>query len=228
MVGWRRNLPYADRAAAGAALAVELHAYAGRSDVVVLALPRGGVPVAAVVADRLEAPLDVLVVRKLGLPRQPEVAMGAVADAAGSLEVVRNPDVLRRGRVTGDQFERVLSAEVTELRRRESLYRGGRQGRPLRGQVVLVVDDGFATGATMRVAARVIQRQEPGRIVLAAPVGPPDVCDALAGDVDELVCPRQPRDFSAVGAAYRVFEQTPDDEVRRLLEASSSPDGREP
>lgn len=228
MVGWRHHLPYADRAAAGAALAARLRAYAARSDVVVLALPRGGVPVAAVVADRLEAPLDVLVARKLGLPRQPEVAMGAVADAAGSLEVVRNANVLRQGRVTGEEFERVLSVEVAELRRRESLYRGCRQRLPLRGRVVLVVDDGFATGATMRVAARVIRRQEPGRIVLAAPVGPPDVCDALASDADELICPWQPRDFSAVGAAYRVFEQTSDDEVRRLLEVGRSSDGREP
>lgn len=221
MVGWRRQLPYADRAAAGAALAPELSAYADRADVAVLGLPRGGVPVAAVIAQRLAAPLDVLVVRKLGLPRHPEVAMGAVAGAAGNLEVVRNPEVLRRARVTDEEFDRVLAAEVAELHRREERYRGSRPTLSLLGRMVLVVDDGLATGATMRVAMHVIQRQGPARIVLVAPVGPPDVCAALAGEADELVCPWQPPDFSAVGAAYRVFDQTSSDEVRHLLEVAN-------
>ncbi len=222
MARWRRRQLYADRAAAGAALAAELGSYAGRSDVVVLGLPRGGVPVAAVVASRLAAPLDVLVVRKLGLPRHPEVAMGAVAEVAKSLEVVRNPAVLQRARVTDDEFDRALAAEVAELHRRSDLYRGSRAILPLQGRAVLVVDDGLATGATMRVAVHVIRRQRPARVVVVAPVGPPDVCAVLAGEVDELVCPWQPRDFSAVGAAYQVFGQTSNDEVRRLLSAHAS------
>jgi putative phosphoribosyl transferase len=217
MIGRRRHLPYADRRAAGAALAAELNTYADRADLAVLGLPRGGVPVAAVIAQRLAAPLDVLVVRKLGLPRHPEVAMGAVAGAAGSPHVVRNPEVLRRARITDEDFQRVLATELAELRRREELYRGSRSALPLAGRVVLLVDDGLATGATMRVAVHVVQRQEPARIVLVAPVGPPDVCAALAGEADELVCPWQPSDFSAVGAAYRVFDQTSNDEVRQLL-----------
>lgn len=228
MASVRRHRLYADRAAAGAALASRLGAYDGRSDVVVLGLPRGGVPVAAVLARQLGAPLDVLVVRKLGLPRHPEVAMGAVAGAAGALEVVRNPEVLQHAHVTDEEFDRVLAAEVDEMRRRESIYRGSRQSVSLQGRVVLVVDDGLATGATMRVAAHVIQRQEPARIVLTAPVGPPDVCTALAGEADELVCPWQPPDFSAVGAAYRVFGQTSNDEVRRLLGAANPTDRPEP
>ncbi|MFC6705946.1 phosphoribosyltransferase [Flexivirga alba] len=219
MAGWKRRQLYADRAAAGAALAAGLRAYAGRPDVVVLGLPRGGVPVAAAVADWLDVPLDVLVVRKLGLPRHPEVAMGAVGDAAGSVEVVRNPEVLQRAQVTDDEFDRVLATEVAELHRRSDLYRGIRSALPLQGRAVLVVDDGLATGATMRVAVHVIRRQQPARLVVVAPVGPPDVCAALAGEVDELVCPWQPRDFTAVGAAYQVFGQTSNDEVRRLLSA---------
>lgn len=214
----RRQLPYADRAAAGTALAADLTEYADRDDVV-LGLARGGVPVAAVVAARLAVRLDVLVVRKLGLPRQPEVAMGAVAEAAGSLEIVRNPDVLRRARVTDAEFDRVLAGEVAELRSREDLYRGSGPAVPLQDRVVLVVDDGLATGATMRVAVHAIRIQRPARIVAVAPIGPPDVCAALREVADDVVCPWQPPDFSAVGAAYRVFGQTSHDEVRQLLRA---------
>lgn len=223
---WRR--PYADRTAAGAALAPELSAYAGRDDLVVLGLPRGGVPVAAVLAQRLAAPLDVLVVRKLGLPHRPEVAMGAIASVAGSLETVRNHDVLERAHVTDAEYDRALAAELVELHHREGLYRRNRQHLPLAGRVVLVIDDGLATGATMRVAAHAVRRQEPARIVLVAPVGPPDVCAALAGEADELICPWQPRDFTAVGAAYQVFDQTANEEVRRLLSASNQPDRPQP
>lgn len=217
----RARRPYADRAAAGAALAEQLSRYAARSDVVVLGLPRGGVPVAAVVADRLGAPLDVLVVRKLGLPRHPEVAMGAVAGTADGLETVHNVGVLDQSHVPDEEFARVRDEEVAELRRREELYRGSRSPVPLRDCVVLLVDDGLATGATMRVAVRVIQQQGVALSVAVAPVGPPDVCAALAEEVDELVCPWQPRDFAAVGAAYREFGQTSNDEVRRLLGAHS-------
>lgn len=213
--------PYADRASAGAALASELHAYAGRPDVVVLGLPRGGVPVAAEVADLLEAPLDVLVVRKLGLPRHPEVAMGAIAGTANGIEIVRNGSVIERSRVTESSFGRVVDREVAKLRRREELLRASRSPMPVRGRVVLLVDDGLATGATMRVAVRVIRRQSPARVVIVAPVGPPDVCATLASDADELVCPWQPGDFVAVGAAYSRFGQTSNDEVRRLLRGRS-------
>ncbi|MBB2890390.1 phosphoribosyltransferase [Flexivirga oryzae] len=209
--------PYADRAAAGAAVADALADLAGRPDVVVLGLPRGGVPVAAVVARRLSAPLDVLVVRKLGLPRHPELAMGAVAGSAGELQLVRNAEVIGHGRVRRRAFEQVLRAETAELRRREALYRGARAPLRLRGRTVVVVDDGLATGASMRVAVRVIHQQEAALLVVAVPIGPVDVCAALATEVDRLVCPWTPADFVAVGAGYREFGQTPDDEVRRLL-----------
>lgn len=215
---WRRqHRPYADRADAGRELASGLDGYAGRDDVVVLGLPRGGVPVAAPVAAHLHAPLDVLVVRKLGLPRHPELAMGAVAGGASGLQVVRNPEVISRGRVSEDVFASVLDAEVAELRRRESLYRGARPPVALRGRVVIVVDDGLATGASLRVALRVIQQEEPGLVVVAIPIGPADACAALAEEVDELVCPWLPADFSAVGQGYVDFDQTTNDEVRRLL-----------
>jgi len=211
--------PYADRAAAGAALAEELRDFAERPDVVVLGLPRGGVPVAIEVAQRLSAPLDVLVVRKLGLPRHPELAMGAVAGSAEGLRIVRNPEVIRRARVSDRTFDKVLQTETAELRRREALYRGSREALPLRGRAVVVVDDGLATGASMSVALRVIQEQEAAFVVAAVPIGPADVCAALASRVDRLVCPWSPPDFVAVGAGYRQFGQTSDDEVRRLLAA---------
>lgn len=229
----RAHSLYDDRAAAGAALAADLRAYAGRPDVVVLGLPRGGVPVAAALADRLAAPLDVLVVRKLGLPWHPEVAMGAVgavagaagavAGTAGGIETVRNESVIASSHVRKADFARVFESEVAELRRREALYRGGRRVLSLDGRVVVLVDDGLATGASMRVAVHVIQRQRPARLVVAVPVGPPEVCAALAAEVDELVCPWQPADFVAVGAAYRRFEQTSNDEVRQLLAAATGP-----
>jgi len=208
---------YADRAAAGAALAEELRDLAGRSDVVVLGLPRGGVPVAFEVAQRLSAPLDVLVVRKLGLPRHPELAMGAVAGSAGELRVVRNDEVIRRAHVRDRAFDKVLQAETAELRRRENLYRGSREALPLGGRTVVLVDDGLATGASMAVALRVIQEQGAACVVVAVPIGPADVCAALAPQVDRLVCPWTPPDFVAVGAGYREFGQTSDDAVRRLL-----------
>lgn len=208
---------YADRADAGAVLAVALQRYAGRPDVLALGLPRGGVPVAAAIADRLRVPLDAFVVRKLGLPRHPEVAMGAVAGAAGGIATVRNESVIASAHVREADFAQVLERETAELRRRERLYRGDRAAVDVRDRVVLVIDDGLATGASMRVALSVIQEQRPGRIVVAAPVGPPDVCAALAEGIDEVVVPWQPTDFVAVGAAYRDFGQTSSDEVRELL-----------
>lgn len=211
--------PYADRAAAGEVLAASLAALAGR-DVVVLGLPRGGVPVAAEVSRRLLAPLDVLVVRKLGVPRQPEVAMGAVASGRTGPVVLRNPAVIERARVGQRAFRRVLEAEAAELRRREGAYRQSRAALELRGRTVVVVDDGIATGASMRVALRVIREQEAAYVVAAVPVGPPEVRMALGSDVDEVVCPWTPADFAAVGAAYADFEPTTDDEVRRLLRSA--------
>ena len=216
--------PYADRTAAGLALADALRRFAGREDAVVLGLPRGGVPVAAAVARRLGLPLDVLVVRKLGLPRHTELAMGAVAAGASGLLVVRNPEVIAQARVRDRAFERVLQTETAELRRRESRYRGSRAPLSLRDRLVLVVDDGLATGASMRVALRVIREQGAAYIVAAVSIGPAEVCQALATDVDQLVCPWTPAQFAAVGAGYRDFAQTSHDEVRRLIGAQDARD----
>jgi putative phosphoribosyl transferase len=173
------------------------------------------------VAARLHAPLDVRVVRKLGLPHQPELAMGAVAGGAEGLQVVRNPDVIARGRVSEDVFAHVLDREVAELRRREELYRGSRPPVALRERAVIVVDDGLATGASLRVALRVIHEEGPGEVVVAIPIGPAEGCAALAEDVDDLVCPWLPTDFNSVGQGYVDFAQTTNDEVRRLLSHNS-------
>jgi putative phosphoribosyl transferase len=209
--------PYADRAEAGDALADELVHYCGRDDVVVLALPRGGVPVAARIAGELGAPLDVLLVRKLGLPWHPELAMGAIAGTGESVEVVRNEDVLDRANPSGAEVDRVLREESDELRRREQLYRGGRDAAPVAGRVVILVDDGLATGATMRAAATAVRRRDPARLVIAVPIGSPRTCAELAGLVDELVCPWTPERFVAVGQGYADFGQVDDATVTRLL-----------
>jgi putative phosphoribosyl transferase len=209
--------PYADRAEAGDALAGELAHYRDRDDVVVLALPRGGVPVAARIATALNAPLDVLLVRKLGVPWHPELAMGAIAGAGETVEIVRNEDVLGRADPSDEAFERVLRQESDELRRRERTYRRGRAGVAINGRVVILVDDGLATGATMRAAATAVRRQDPARLVIAVPIGSPRTCRTLAGLVDELVCPWAPERFVAVGQGYRDFGQVDDATVTRLL-----------
>jgi putative phosphoribosyl transferase len=209
--------PYADRSAAGADLARFLTAYARRIDVVVLGLPRGGVPVAAAIAVALSAPLDVLIVRKLGLPGHSELAMGAIAGIGGEIVVVRNEDVLRRSPVSADAFERVRRAEAAELQRREAAYRRGRGAVEPTGRTVIVVDDGLATGSTMRAAVHALHAAGPAAVVVAVPIGAPRSCAALAIEVDELVCPWQPQRFLAVGQGYRDFTQTGDDEVTRLL-----------
>jgi putative phosphoribosyl transferase len=207
---------FADRRAAGRALGAHL-ARDPRGDVVVLGLPRGGVILAAEVAGALDAPLDVVVVRKLGLPWQPELAMGAIAAVGGTVETVRVEAVLAAGHVAPDVFEGVRQEELAELRRRETTYRGGRPPLDLRAQAVIVVDDGLATGATMRAAVVAVRRQAPERITVAVPIGSPTACAALASDVDEVVCLRAPLSFRAVGQAYDDFTATSDEEVRAAL-----------
>ena len=209
---------FADRRAAGEALGERLTAtHSEWTDAVVLGLPRGGVLVAAGVAARLGAPLDVLVVRKLGLPWQPELAMGAIAAVGETIETVRVGSVLADARVDPETFERVRQQELVELRRRETAYRGSRPPVTVAGRVVIVVDDGLATGATMRAAVVAVRRQAPLGITVAVPVGSPSACSALVDLVDELVCLSAPHTFRAVGQAYADFTETSDAEVRAAL-----------
>jgi putative phosphoribosyl transferase len=212
-----RTGAYADRAEAGRELAGLLARWEGRDDVVVLALPRGGVPVAAPIARALHAPLDVLVVRKLGLPGQPEVAMGALAGVGDEVELVRNDSALSRVRVPDADWRAVHDRELRELRRREDAYRAGRRAAVVSGRIVLLVDDGVATGSTMRAAVAAVSRQRPARLVVAVPVGSADTCAALHEQADEVVCGWTPQPFYAVGQVYRDFSPTEDDEVRALL-----------
>ena len=207
------ELPFDDRRAAGKALAESLLDLEGRRDVAVVALPRGGVPVAHEVARRLQAPLDVLIVRKLGLPGHRELAMGALA-SDGSVTVDR--DLVRQFGVSDDELRRTVEQAQDEIEQRRAAY-GGRRRIDLRDQVVVLVDDGLATGSTMEVAVEAARRQEPTRIIVAAPVGAPDSCARLAQLADEVRCLHQPSGFGAVGQWYRNFHQTTDDEVRRLL-----------
>ena len=189
---------FADRADAGRRLVSALAGYRGR-DVLVLGLPRGGIPVAHQVAEALGAPLDVLVVRKLGVPYQPELAFGAIGE--GDVRVL-NDRVLRRIEVSAEDLAAVEDTERVELDRRVRLYRGGRPGLPLAGRVVLIVDDGFATGATARAAALVARAQGAATVVLAAPIGAPETVAHLRGVADDVVCLGMPRSFTAVGQAY--------------------------
>lgn len=206
-------MKFRDRADAGRALAKGLTGYGGRDDVVVLALPRGGVPVAFEVAHALEAPLDVLVVRKLGVPGHEEFAMGAIA--AG--ESVLDEAIIAELGIPRAAIERVLERERSELERRERLYRDGRSPPRIAGRVAIVVDDGLATGSTMRAAARALRRLEPARIVVAVPVASVQACEALRAEADEVLCAITPEPFYAVGVWYEDFSQTSDGEVRRLL-----------
>ena len=214
MVTRHDTQPFADRRAAGVELATALQQYAGRADVVVLALPRGGVPVAYEVATALGAPLDVFLVRKLGVPGHRELAMGAIA--SGGVRVV-NDDVVRWYGVPAGAIDEVARAEQVELERRERAYRGDHPPPDLRNRTVLIVDDGLATGASMNAAVRAVRTQAPAAIVVAVPVGAPDSCRALGHVADEVVCGRTPRFFSAVGQWYRDFSQTTDEEVGALL-----------
>jgi putative phosphoribosyl transferase len=205
---------YSDRAAAGRVLASRLQAYAGRHDVVVLALPRGGVPVGYEVARVLDAPLDVFIVRKLGLPGQEELAIGALA--SGGVRVV-NADVVGPLGITQETIEIVAEREKRELERREHLYRDDGGPVPLEGRTVILVDDGLATGSTMRAATRAVRQHRPARIVVAVPVAAADACDAFRSEVDDTVCVSTPEPFYAVGAWYDHFAQVEDAVVRALL-----------
>lgn len=210
---------FRDRFDAGARLAERLQHYAHRPDVVVLALPRGGVPVAYEVARRLRAPLDVFVVRKLGVPGHEELAMGAIA--SGGVRVL-NDDVVRSRGLTEREIQDIEVLERAELERRERAYRGNRSPLDVRGRVVILVDDGLATGASMRAAVAALRKLEPARIVVAVPVAEPSTCDMLGGEADEVICAVTPQPFFAVGLWYRDFAQTTDDEVRALLDRAAA------
>lgn len=209
---------FQDRTDAGRELAAKLRNYADRSDVLVLGLPRGGVPVAAVVAQELNAPLDVFVVRKLGVPYHPELAMGAIA--TGGVRVL-NEDVVRMLNIPDAVIDQVTLRERRELERRERAYRGERPPPDVRGRTVILVDDGLATGSTMRAAVAALREQGPAKIVVAVPVGAPETCAELQHDADEAICAREPEPFHAVGMWYDDFSQTTDDEVHELLEKSA-------
>jgi putative phosphoribosyl transferase len=213
---------FRDRREAGAALAQRLTHYENRNDVVVLALPRGGVPVASEVAHALRAPLDVFIVRKLGVPGHRELAMGAIA--SGDVRVL-NERVVKSLGIPDWAIDEAAREETSELERRERAYRDGRQALELERRVVLLVDDGLATGSTMMAAVEAVRSRAPARIVVAVPVGAPETCDELARMADEVVCASQPESFSAVGHCYLDFEQTSDEEVRRLLREHSETAG---
>lgn len=205
---------YRDRADAGRMLAHELEHYRGATGLVIVALPRGGVLVGYEVAQALGAPLDVLVVRKLGAPGQEELAIGAVA--SGGAQVLNDRVVAELG-LREDRIASLAAAGRDELARRERLYRGDREPLDVSGRTVILVDDGLATGATMRVAALAVRAQRPERIAIAVPVAAPQTCEELRADADEIVCAWTPWPFFAVGAWYEDFGQTTDDEVRALL-----------
>src|SRR5882724_12925463 len=205
---------FANREEAGRLLAEKLEKYAGRTDVVVLGLPRGGVPVAYEVAQRLGVSLDVFVVRKLGVPGFEELAVGAIA--SGGVRVL-NEDVARALPNADEIIESVTAKETAELQRREQSYRDGRPAPELRDKTIILIDDGLATGATMRAAVKALRQRGVAKIVVAVPVGPPDTCREFEDEADEVVCASEPEFFQAVGQYYEDFSQTSDDEVRDLL-----------
>jgi predicted phosphoribosyltransferase len=209
---------FRNRTEAGRALARVLSRYAGRDDVVVLALPRGGVPVAYEVAKELGAPLDVFLVRKLGVPGHEVLALGAIASGG---VLVLDDGVVRWLGISEDQIQKTLARELDELRRREAAYREGRPLPDLKGKTVILVDDGLATGASMQAAARAVRRHDPARIVVAVPVASRATCDQFREEVDEVVCAVTPAPFYAVGNWYEDFSQTSDEEVRELLELAA-------
>jgi predicted phosphoribosyltransferase len=210
---------FRDRTEAGRLLAARLEKYAGKPDVMVLALPRGGVPVAFEVARALHAPMDVFIVRKLGVPGHEELAMGAVA--SGGVRVLNDHVVAGLG-IPEYVIDAVVKWETEELKRRERLYRGNRPPADVRGKTVILVDDGLATGSTMLAAVQALRQQGPARIVVAVPVASPDTCELMKAYVDEIVCAATPEPFYAVGLWYEDFSQTTDEEVRELLARSGT------
>ena len=207
-------LPIVNRTEAGRALAKALSSYRGRDDVLVLALPRGGVPVACEIAAALKAPVDLMVVRKLGTPGHEELAMGAIA--SGGVRVLNQEVILSRG-IRDWQIEEVAAREQREVQRRERAYRGDHPRPGVRDKCVILVDDGVATGATMRAAIAALRLQQPSRIVIAVPVAPAETISVLSGEADEVVCLETPQPFWAIGQWYVAFPQVSDDEVRRRL-----------
>ncbi len=212
---------FADRKDAGQKLAARLAA-AGLEAPVILALPRGGVPVAAEIARALGAPLDLVMVRKLGVPGHPELAAGAVTDGE-TPQILVNEEITAHAGLDAAAIGRLAERERAEIERRRALWLPGRAAVPLSGRTAVVVDDGAATGATLRVALRALAARGPARVVVALPVAPPEVCERLRGEADEVICLETPRRFSAVGQYYRDFAQVPDAEVTRLMQAAATP-----
>ena len=210
---------FRNRTDAGRHLAEKLAAYANRSDVLVLALPRGGVPVGFEVARAVGAPLDVFLVRKLGVPGYEELAMGAVA--TGGVRVL-NDEIVRGLGISEHEIDTVVARELQELARRERLYRGDRSPPDVTGRTVILVDDGLATGATMRAAVAALRQQQPARIVIAVPTASPDTSEALKAEADDVICVITPEPFFAVGHWYDDFTQTTDEVVRELLARGGS------
>lgn len=208
-------MAFDDRSDAGRRLAEALAGYKGRG-AAVLALPRGGVPVAAEVAAALDAPLDLILVRKIGVPTQPELAMGAVVDGTAPI-VVRNEEVIELSGVTADEFDATCARELAEIERRRKLYIGDRARAEIAGQIVIVVDDGIATGATTEAALQAIRKRKPKELVLAVPVAPRDTVEKLRSEVDRLICLETPEPFGAIGYFYRDFRQVSDREVMAIL-----------
>lgn len=216
-----KGMIFASRMNAGHKLAEELGAYANRDDVVVLGIPRGGVPVAFEVATRLHAPLDVFLLRKLGVPGQEELAFGAIA--SGGVRFL-DREIIEAVGISGEEIERVTSAEREELQRREQILRGGRPALDVRGKTVIVVDDGIATGSSISAGIKALRRLQPSRLVVAVPVAPNRTCDRLKTEVDEVVCLQTPLSFRAIGQFYEDFSQVPDKEVMELLKRAQRPE----
>lgn len=213
---------FKNRQDSGAKLARKLDKYRGNSDTFVLGLPRGGVPVAQKVADYLDAPLDVYIVRKLGVPGQEELALGAIA---GGGERVLNEKIVQQLDISEETINNIAERERQELERRKKLYQSGAHKASYAGKIAILVDDGLATGASMRAAIQALETHNPQKIIVAVPVAPPETCDDISQIVDEMVCLETPPDFSGVGAWYRDFSQTTDEEVREILQEYETAEG---